>query len=331
MFHPTGTTGATNPAQMSIMSRLLYTLITLVALASGARAAVVLELKDTQTLSAGNMTLNDVLQSSQGLSADDLKVVIAASPALGQQMTWNRQQIAALLPDSIKQQSPEWTGAPACTVSRPSATFSEAEARQTIGAELARQLPAEAKFEVLELAGFQPFLVPQGEVETRVEFSNGSLRNEWGEASLQFSQNGQLAVTQNVRFHWACTRQVWQVANRVPSGQPLTAADFTPVETNVLKIPGMLEPATTFPEGKNAARILTQGRILMENDWVEPTLVTRNDLVTILYQEGGLSITLQAKAMANGVKDQVIEVENLSSHKLFNARVVDQRTLVYAE
>ena len=65
--------------------------------------------------------------------------------------------------------------------------------------------------------------------------------------------------------------------------------------------------------------------------WVEPTLVNRNDLVTILYQHGGLSITLQAKAMANGVKDQVIEVENTSSHKLFNARVVDERTLVYAE
>ncbi len=301
------------------------------ALSGWAQAAIVLELKPAQTMTSGNITLNDFLQSSQGLSADDLAVVIAASPALGQQMTWNRQQIAALLPDAIRQQSPEWTGAKDCTVSRPSATFSEAEVKQAIGAELAQQLPADAKFSVLELAGFQPFLVPQGEVATHIDFSNGSLRNEWGEASLQFSQNGQLAVTQNVRFHWSCTRQVWQVANRVPSGQPLTSADFTPVETNVLKIPGMLEPATMFPEGKNAARILTQGRILMENDWVEPTLVARNDLVTILYQHGGLSITLQAKAMASGVKDQVIEVQNMSSHKMFNARVVDERTLVYAE
>jgi flagella basal body P-ring formation protein FlgA len=80
-----------------------------------------------------------------------------------------------------------------------------------------------------------------------------------------------------------------------------------------------------------AAHILMQGKILMENDWVEPTLVTRNDLVTVLYDRNGLSITLQAKAMASGVKDQVIEVQNLSSHKLFNARVVDERTLEYAD
>jgi len=309
----------------------LFLILATAALAGTASAAVVLQLKDAQTMTSGNITLNDFLQSSQGLSADDLAVVIAASPALGQQMTWSREQIAALLPDSLKQQSPEWTGATACTVSRPAASFSEAEVRQALSAELARQLPADAKFQVLELSGFQPFLVPQGEIQTQVALSNGALRNEWGDASLQFSQDGQLAVTQSVRFHWSCTRQVWQVANRVPAGQPLTSSDFTPIETNVLKIPGMLEPATAFPEGKNAARILTQGRILMENDWVEPTLVNRDDLVTILYQHGGLSITLQAKAMASGVKDQVIEVQNMSSHKMFNARVVDERTLVYAE
>ena len=94
----------------------------------------------------------------------------------------------------------------------------------------------------------------------RVELGNGSLRNEWGQASLQFSQGGQLAVTQNVRFHWTCAREVWQVTNRVPNSQPLHQADFALVETNVLKIPGMMEPATTFPDGKNSAHILTQGK-----------------------------------------------------------------------
>lgn len=313
------------------MLRPFSIFVTLVALTFTARAAVVLELKDAQTMSSGSITLNDVLQSSQGLSEDDLKVVLAAAPALGKQVTWSREQLAGVLPDSIKQQSPDWTGATSCTVSRPAVTDGEAEVRQVITAEIARQLPSDAKFEVLEFAGFQPFLIPQDDVTVRVELGNGTMRNEWGQASLQFTQGGQLAVTQNVRFHWTCTRTVWQVANRVPSNQPLHQDDFTQVETNVLKIPGMMQPATTFPEGKNAARILTQGRILMENDWNEPTLVSRNDLVTILYQHGGLSITLQAKAMASGVKDQVIEVQNMTSHKIFNARVVNERTLVYAE
>ena len=313
--------------------KFLLPLFLAVALVLGtnARAAVVMELKSQQTMTASNITLNDLLQSSQGLSEDDLAVVLAASPALGKTETWTRDQITSVLPDSIKQQVPEWNGATSITISRPSVVYSEAETRELISAEIARQLPSDSKFEVLELDGFQPFLVPKGEVEARVELGNGALRNEWGEASLQFKQSGQLAVTQNVRFHWSCTRLVWRAVNRVPANQPMVETDFEQIETNVLKIPGMMEPAATFPDTKVAAHILTQGRILMENDWVEPTLVNRNDLVTILYDRNGLSITLQAKAMAAGVKDQVIEVENVSSHKIFNARVVDQRTLVYAD
>jgi flagella basal body P-ring formation protein FlgA len=307
-----------------------FLLFSLVLLGTApALAAVVLELKPEQTMLSGNITLNDVLQSSQGLSEDDLAVVLAAAPALGQEETWTRDQIASILPDSIKTQLPQWTGSATCVVKRPAASYGEAEVRQLIDSELGRQIAGDCKFQVLELPGLQSFLVPQGEIETRVELGNGALRNEWGDASLQFSQDGQLAVTQNVRFHWTCTRLVWQVVNRVASNQPLEQTDFQQVETNVLKLPGMLQPAITFPEQKNSSHILTQGKVLMENDWVEPTLVNRNDLVTVLYDRGGLSITLQAKALGNGVKDQVIEVENTSSHKIFNARVVNERTLVY--
>jgi flagella basal body P-ring formation protein FlgA len=310
------------------MKHLLLAAAAVFAFALSARA-IVLELKDQQTMTSANITLNDLLASSQGLSNDDLSVVLAAGPALGKTQTWTRDNITSVLPDSIKQQNPDWTGAKACVVSRPSVAYGEAEARELIATELAQQLPSDSKFEVLELPGFQPFPIPDGTLDARVELTPGTMRNEWGEATLEFKQEGQVAVTKSVRFHWSCTRPVWQVTNRVSNGDALTAGDFQQVEVNVLKLPGLLEPASTFPDGKVAAHILTQGRILMENDWVEPTLVARNDLVTILYDHNGLSITGQAKAMANGMRNQVIEVQNLSSHKVFNARVVDERTLVY--
>jgi flagella basal body P-ring formation protein FlgA len=293
--------------------------------------AVVLELKDQQTLGTDKVTLNDLLLSSQGLGADDLAVVLAAAPDLGETQTWSRAQIESLLPNTLKQQGVRWTGANACVVSRPAVSFTEAQTRELIAAELVRQMPPDAKIEVLELPGYQPFLIPDGQVDSRVELSAATLRNEWGEATLLFQQQGEPSVTKSVRFHWACTRLVWQTVNHVLNQAPLTATDFQQVETNVLKIPGIMQPAIAFPDGKIAAHTLTQGKILMENDWVEPTLVSRNDLVTILYDHNGLSITVQARAMSSGIRNQVIEVENVSSHKVFNARVVDERTLVYDE
>jgi flagella basal body P-ring formation protein FlgA len=140
-----------------------------------------------------------------------------------------------------------------------------------------------------------------------------------------------VAVTQSVRFHWAYTRRVWQVSTAVGSREPLAPSSFQQLDLNVLKIPGQLQPATDFPQGEVAAHPLSEGKILMENDWVEPVLVTRNDLVTISYDHHGISITVQAKAMSNGVRNEVIAVQNLTSHKVFNARVVDERSLVYEQ
>jgi flagella basal body P-ring formation protein FlgA len=293
--------------------------------------AVVLELRDQQTMISENLTLNDLLKSSQGLSDDDLSAVLTSSPSLGNAQTWTRDQLEAILPASVKQQPVQWTGAAACVVSRPAVQFTAQDVKQLVIAELSRHLPPDSDFAILELPGVDSFPVPAGELDAHVELASGSMRNEWGEATLKFHSEGQLAVTKSVRFHWAYTRMVWQAAAQVNGGDPLTASGFQQVETNVLKLPGLLEPATDFPEGKVAAHALSEGKILMTSDWVEPILVKRDDLVTILYEHHGISITVEAKAMANGVRNEVISVQNISSHKIFNARVVDERSLVYDE
>ena len=293
--------------------------------------AIVLELRSQQTAVGDSITLNDVIQSSQGVSSDDLATVIAAAPSLGNEQTWSREQIEKILPASIKEQSIEWTGATACVIGRPAVQYSPREVRQLITAELGRHLPAESDYAILEMPGLEAFPIPTGPIDAKVELAAGTLRNEWGEAALKFSTQGRIAITQNVRFHWAYTRKVWQVATAVGNRDALAPASFQEVEVNVLKVPGQLQPAADFPQGKVAAHPLSPGKILMENDWVEPVLVTRNDLVTIAYDHHGISITVQAKAMSNGIRNEVIAVQNLTSHKIFNARVVDERSLVYDE
>ena len=292
---------------------------------------VVLELRNQQTMVTGNLTLNDLLQSSQGITDDDLSAIIAAAPSLGKSETWTRQKIEAVLPPSLKQQTVEWTGSTECVVTRPAVQYDAAAVKRLITAEIARHLPADSDFAILEMPGVEAFPVPSGTLETDVELSPNSLRSEWGEATLKFRSQGQLAVTSNVRFHWAYTRKVWQVSDRIAGGDKLDPSAFQQVDANILKIPGLLDPPVEFPEGKVAAHALSSGKILMPNDWVEPLLVARNDLVTILYDHHGLSITVQARAMSNGTRNQVIAVQNLSSHKIFNARVVDERSLVYDE
>jgi flagella basal body P-ring formation protein FlgA len=314
------------------MKTLLLTLAGLFAFLSPLQVhAVVLELRDQQNMAGENITLNDLISSSQDVGSDDLSSVIATAPSLGKSQTLTRADIEKILPASIRQQTIEWTGAASIVINRPAVEYSPREVRQLVTAELGKHLPADSDYAILDIPELDAFLIPTGEVEARVELGTSTLRNEWGDATLTFSSQGQVTVTKSVRFHWAYTRKVWQVANRVADHQPLSSGSFQEVEINVLKVPGLMQPASTFPDGEVAAHPLPEGKILMENDWVEPVLVTRNDLVTILYDRHGISITVQGKAMANGVRNEVIAVQNLSSHKIFNARVVDERSLVYEE
>jgi len=307
---------------------LMFALLTVLTLSAH---AVVLQLRPQVTMIGGTLTLNDLLEASQGLSSDDLRAAIADSPSLGNAQTWTRDEIEKRLPEDLKAQPVEWTGATTCEVDRPAAQCSEHDVRGLITAELARHLPPDSDFAILEMPNVDPFPIPQGTLDTRVELGEGALRHEWADATLQFRYQGELAVTKSVRFHWAYTRLVWQATARIAAGDQLNAANFQQVEMNILKVPGTLQPATDFPASKVAAHAMPEGKILMENDWVEPLLVARNDLVTILYAHHGISITVQAKALSDGVRNEVIAVQNITSHKIFNARVVDQRSLVYDE
>ena len=293
--------------------------------------AAVLELRAKITMTGATLTLNDLVSSSEGVSADDLSAAIANSPTLGNSQTWTRDELTEHLPPTLKADTIQWTGAATCEVDRPATTCTEHDVRDLITAELTKHLPADSDFAVIELPNVDPFLIPQGQLDTRINFGEGALRHEWADATLEFRYRGELAVTKSLRFHWAYTRLVWQATNKIASGDPLAAADFQQVETNVLKLPGALQPATDFPDGKTAAHALPEGKILMESDWVEPMLVKRDDLVTVVYEHHGISITVEAKAMSNGSRNDVIAVQNLTSHKVFNARVVDQRSLVYDE
>jgi flagella basal body P-ring formation protein FlgA len=293
--------------------------------------AAVLELRAKITMTGGTLTLNDLLSSSQGVSADDLSASIADSPTLGNSQTWTRDELAEHLPPTLKADTIQWTGAAQCEVDRPAATCTAHDVRDLITAELAKHLPADSDFSILEMPNVDSFLIPQGQLDTRVNLAEGALRHDWADATIEFRYQGELAVTKSVRFHWAYTRLVWQATSTINSGDPLSVGNFEQVETNVLRLPGTLPAAVDFPDGKIAAHTLAEGRILTQGDWVEPILVKRDDLVTVLYDHHGITITVEAKAMSNGVRNDVIAVQNLTSHKVFNARVVDQRSLVYDE
>ena len=74
--------------------------------------------------------------------------------------------------------------------------------------------------------------------------------------------------------------------------------------------------------GMQARRQLRAGQALRASDLAKPDLVQRDQAVTIVYQTGGITLTIRGKAMENGTDGDVVSVMNLQTKRSFSGVVV---------
>jgi flagella basal body P-ring formation protein FlgA len=76
--------------------------------------------------------------------------------------------------------------------------------------------------------------------------------------------------------------------------------------------PGALD-APDLAVGMEARTMLGQGRPIAAADLAPPAFVDRNQIVTMVFRRGGLSITAEGRAMARAAEGEAVKVMNLDS------------------
>src|SRR5690606_39200564 len=74
--------------------------------------------------------------------------------------------------------------------------------------------------------------------------------------------------------------------------------------------------------GKAARRPLTAGQPLRPTDLMKPELVHQNETVTVVYETGGLSLSVRGKALESGAEGDVVNVLNIQSKRTIQGTVV---------
>lgn len=80
--------------------------------------------------------------------------------------------------------------------------------------------------------------------------------------------------------------------------------------------------------GMTPRRIVLPGKMVKMNDLQAPLIVERGDLVTMIFNEGGMRLTAKGKALENGAKGDLVRVANSSSSRTVEAMVTAQREVV---
>lgn len=105
----------------------------------------------------------------------------------------------------------------------------------------------------------------------------------------------------------------------VPAGTVLTEADLRVAEVHAARV----GPLTVFDPseviGMETRQALSPGRAVMRHAVAPPVVVERGDLVTLTFERGGLSLSVNARAMGPAPAGGSVRVVNLSSNALVNA------------
>jgi flagella basal body P-ring formation protein FlgA len=92
---------------------------------------------------------------------------------------------------------------------------------------------------------------------------------------------------------------------------------WAPVVATPADAPG--EPEAVI--GQAARRPLRAGAAVTGRDVSAPVVIRAGDVITLSYDNGGVSLSLQAKALAAGAVGETISVQNVTSKKTVQAVV----------
>lgn len=97
--------------------------------------------------------------------------------------------------------------------------------------------------------------------------------------------------------------------------------DFVPMKATSLKHDMVLEVEELM--NMTPRRLVVAGEPIKTQEIEPPQIVSRGELVTMIYKNGPLSLTAQGKALQNGAKGDMIRVVNANSSRTLEAKVTD--------
>lgn len=112
------------------------------------------------------------------------------------------------------------------------------------------------------------------------------------------------------------------LAANLAAGTVLTAADIVmkPVSAKYADANGFAEPGQLI--GMQLNRQSREGMQLKPADVSAPALIARNDLVTIYFRKGPMTLTVKGQAITSAATGGAVQVLNLMSKRVITARAI---------
>ena len=285
-----------------------------------AATASSVSLKYNSVIEGDVITLGDLF-SGLDKKADR---VLGPAPRPGKDMTLNARTLMRV---AIAMDLP-WRPASSAefvTLSRAATVVTPNIIEDALKEELGHQ-GVNGKFGLNILSGLHDIILPQSAAKS-VEITsltfNGS-QNRF-QATLVAPSSNNPIVRENITGTIERLISVPVLKNTIKNGDVITSSDLSNIDLRSSAVHSGMILNVDDLVGLTPRRILHAGKPIKDSMVEYPQIVQRGELVTMVFNNGLLSLTAQGKALENGAKGDVIRVVNANSSKTLEARITGQK------
>lgn len=117
----------------------------------------------------------------------------------------------------------------------------------------------------------------------------------------------------------AAMTEVLTYSRSLSSGDIIQAEDLTYSQVLVQAVPSDAPRTADDVIGLSVKRPLRTGQAVSTRDLLAPLVIRRDDLVQVIYRDGSIVLSLEAKAMGNAAVGELFTLQNTSSKKSIEA------------
>lgn len=125
--------------------------------------------------------------------------------------------------------------------------------------------------------------------------------------------------TATARSASAAMTEVLTYSRSLSSGDIIQAEDLTYSQVLVQAVPSDAPRSADDVIGLSVKRPLRTGQAVSTRDLLAPLVIRRDDLVQVIYRDGSIVLSLEAKAMGNAAVGELFTLQNTSSKKSIEA------------
>lgn len=190
-----------------------------------------------------------------------------------------------------------------------------AQLEALVKAEAQRDLPPLTSTQRLVVGPIQPRLeLPRCESAVRAARAPGI--QVAGRVLIELRCGDRVAWHLYVPAKVVGTATVVLAAHALVPGVVLTAKDLTMEQRDMVGLPPGYLNDPTIAIGLTPSRAVAGGAILTNQELLGTQAVQRGQTVTLIADAGGISVRMAGRALSDGLINQRIKVENLSSGKV---------------